>query len=123
MTILQNELQNSVGVTKNDPKYWYYRNKFLFDHFTMQNNHRYTFKTKHDGIFFKINYITMGGGITLDIVAHFWSKCRHLTHRFPIYRVTPLCFAIHCEELPSCFVLNVYVWLLCIIKWSKTEVI
>jgi hypothetical protein len=35
-----------------------------------------------------------------------------------IYRVTPHCFAIHFEEIPSCFVLNVFLLLLCIIKWS-----
>jgi hypothetical protein len=36
-----------------------------------------------------------------------------------IYRVTPHCFAIIFEEIPSCFVLNVFLWLLCIVKWSK----
>jgi hypothetical protein len=37
----------------------------------------------------------------------------------PMYRVTPHCFAINFEEIPSFFILNVYLWLLCIIKWSK----
>jgi hypothetical protein len=36
-----------------------------------------------------------------------------------IYRVNPQCFAINFEEIPSCFVMNVFLWLLCIIKWSK----
>jgi hypothetical protein len=36
-----------------------------------------------------------------------------------IYRVNPYCLAINFEEMPSCFVLNVFLWLLCIIKWSK----
>jgi hypothetical protein len=40
-----------------------------------------------------------------------------------IYRVTPHCFAINFEEIPSWFVLNVFVWLLCITKWSDLEVI
>jgi hypothetical protein len=36
-----------------------------------------------------------------------------------IYSDTPYCLAIHFEEIPSCLVLNVFLWLLCIIKWSK----
>jgi hypothetical protein len=36
-----------------------------------------------------------------------------------IYRLNPHCFAINFEEIPSSFVLNVFLWLLCIIKWSK----
>jgi hypothetical protein len=39
-----------------------------------------------------------------------------------IYRVTPHCFAINFEEIPSCFVLNVFLWLLCIIKCSKLQI-
>ena len=40
-----------------------------------------------------------------------------------MYRVTPHCYAINFEEIPSCFVLNAVLWLLCIIKWSNSEVI
>jgi hypothetical protein len=32
----------------------------------------------------------------------------------------PPCCAISFEEIPHSFVLNVYLWLLCIIKWSKS---
>ena len=35
----------------------------------------------------------------------------------------PHCFAIHFEELPSCFVLIQYLWLLCIIKWFRLGVL
>ena len=35
--------------------------------------------------------------------------------------VTPHCFTIKFEEAPSCFVLNAFLWLLCITKWSKLE--
>ena len=37
--------------------------------------------------------------------------------------VTPHCFTIKFEEAPSCFVLNAFLWLLCITKWFKREVI
>jgi hypothetical protein len=36
-----------------------------------------------------------------------------------IYQGTLYCLAIHLEEISSCFVLNVFLWLLCITKWSK----
>ncbi len=36
-----------------------------------------------------------------------------------MYRVTCHCYAINFDEIPPCFVVNVYLWLLCIIKWSK----
>ena len=37
----------------------------------------------------------------------------------PIYATTPNCFAINSDEIPSCFVLNVFLCLLCMIKWFK----
>ena len=52
-----------------------------------------------------------------------WSKCGYLTPGVSISRGTPHCYAINFEEIPSCFVLNVVLWLLCIIKWSNSEVI
>ena len=42
---------------------------------------------------------------------------------FPCIWVTHHCFAINLEEISSCYVLNVYLWLLWTIKWSKREVI
>jgi len=36
-----------------------------------------------------------------------------------MYRVTPHCYAINFEDIPSCFVLNVCLWLFSIIKWFK----
>ena len=36
-----------------------------------------------------------------------------------IYRITQHCFAINLEEIPSRIVLKVFLWLLCMIKWSK----
>jgi hypothetical protein len=54
-----------------------------------------------------------------NIWGHFWSQFGYLTPGVTIYRVIPHCFAINFEEIPSCFVLNVFLWLLCIIKWSK----
>jgi hypothetical protein len=46
-----------------------------------------------------------------NIWHHLWSKFG--------YRVTPYCSAINFAKIPSCFVLNVFLWLLCIIKWFK----
>jgi hypothetical protein len=54
-----------------------------------------------------------------NIWHHFWSTFRYLTPGVTIYRVTPYCLAINFEEISSYFVLNVFLWLLCIIKWSK----
>ena len=53
------------------------------------------------------------------ICGNVWSTFWYFTPGVSIYRVTPHCFAINFEEIPSCFVLNVFLWLLCIIKWSK----
>ena len=36
-----------------------------------------------------------------------------------IYRVTPYQLAINFEEIPSCFVLDIFLWALCTIKWPK----
>ncbi len=36
-----------------------------------------------------------------------------------MYRGTHCCLAIHFEEILSSFVLNVFLWVLSIIKWSK----
>ncbi len=38
-----------------------------------------------------------------------------------IYRGTPHCLAITFEEILSWFILTVFLWLLCIINWSKLE--
>jgi hypothetical protein len=57
------------------------------------------------------------------ICGNFWSTFWYLTPGVSIYRVTPHCFAINFEEIPSCFVLDVFLWLLCIIKWSDLGVI
>jgi hypothetical protein len=48
----------------------------------------------------------------------FWSKFGYLTLGVTIYRVTSYYFAINFEKIPSCLVLNVFIWLFCIIKWS-----
>ena len=37
----------------------------------------------------------------------------------PIYMGISYWFAIYFEEIPPSLVLNVFLWLLCIIKWSK----
>ncbi len=42
-----------------------------------------------------------------NIWGHFSSKTAHLTPGVSMYRVTPHCYAIQFEEIPSCFVLNV----------------
>ena len=59
----------------------------------------------------------------INIWCRFWSKCVFLTPRGLHVQGYPHCYAINFEEIPSCFVVNVYLWLLCIIKWSKSEVI
>ncbi len=41
--------------------------------------------------------------------------------RVTIHRVTPYCLAITFEEILSWFILTVFLWLLCIINWSKLE--
>ena len=50
---------------------------------------------------------------------YFWWKFRYLTPRVTIYRVTPYCSDINFVEIPSGFGLNIFLWLLSIIKWSK----
>jgi hypothetical protein len=54
-----------------------------------------------------------------NIWGNFLSTFGHLTPLVTIYRVTPYWLAIHFEEIQSCFVLNVLLWLHSIIKWSK----
>ena len=44
-----------------------------------------------------------------NFLAHFGSKCGHLTHLVSMYRVTPHCYAINLEEIPSCFSW-MYIW-------------
>jgi hypothetical protein len=55
-----------------------------------------------------------------NIWGHFWSQFGYLTTpRGDDVWGTPYCLAINFEEIPSCFVLNAFLWLLCIINWSK----
>ena len=49
----------------------------------------------------------------------FGEKIGYLTPGVPVCKVIHYCLSIHLEEIPSFFVLYVFLWLLCIIKWSK----
>ena len=37
----------------------------------------------------------------------------------PIYRGVPNCYAINIEDIASRFNINIFLWLLCVIKWPK----
>jgi hypothetical protein len=98
-------------------------------------NHINTFRTKHDSIsskliakqcilwlLFIIKWSKLGSYLhNTNIWHHYWSNFGHLTPGpgVTIYMFNPYCVAIHFEEISSCFVLNVFLWLFCIIKLSK----
>ena len=49
----------------------------------------------------------------------FWSKFRYLTLQRYHVKGYSLLLCINFEEFTSCFVINVFLWLLCIFKWFK----
>jgi hypothetical protein len=57
--------------------------------------------------------------LNTNILRRFWWKCGYSTPRLTTYWVTLHCLAIHFDEIISWFVPNVFLWICCIIKWSK----
>jgi hypothetical protein len=104
----------------------------------MKNSHRDTHRTQHDSISSKwitkhalswmyfCGYFALSNGPNWDVIwiipifgVIFGQNLGIWPPGVTIYRVTPNCFAINFEQIPSCSVLNVFLWLFCIIKWSK----
>ena len=70
--------------------------------------------TLHDELFKLWNYLH-----NTYCWCHFWSNLGIFDPRGPYIGLPPHCFAINLEEIPSCFALNIFLWLLCITKWTK----
>ena len=111
-------------LTKNYPKYSYYSNNFTFRPFDNAKFHHVLSWIYICGYFTCLHYqmlqivlIISIFGIILGQNEGIWPQGVSMYMGY-----LPL-FCNSFEEIPSCFGLNVYVWLLCIIKWSKGEAI
>ena len=76
-------------------------------HLIMQTDHKHKSRTHNDGIYSKLNSQPR---ICISML--------RICILLPMF--TPCGLVINMEEMPPCFVLGVFLWSLCIIRWAKS---